>query len=41
MPDATLLHHCLKNKPLKINAFSGMDPAKGVFNITDTYMECG
>ena len=31
MPDATSLHHCLKNKRLKLNAFSGKDPAKGVF----------
>ena len=23
MPDATSLHHCLKNKQLKLNAFSG------------------
>ena len=30
MPDATSLHHCLKNKQLKLNAFSGKDPAKGV-----------
>ena len=36
MPDATSLHHCLKNKQLKLNAFSGKDPAKGVFNITHT-----
>ena len=33
MPDATSLHHCLKNKQLKLNAFSGKDPANGVFNI--------
>ena len=33
MPDAKSLHHCLKNKQLKQNAFSGKDPAKGVFNI--------
>ena len=26
MPDATSLHHCLKNKQLKLNAFSGKDP---------------
>ena len=32
-PDATSLHHCLKNKQLKLNAFSGKDPVKGVFNI--------
>ena len=32
MPDATPLHHCLKNKQLKLNAFSGKDPAKGLFN---------
>ena len=31
MPDATSLHHFLKNKQLKLNAFSGT--AKGVFNI--------
>ena len=30
MPDATSLHRCLKNKQLKLNAFSGKDPAKGV-----------
>ena len=36
MPDATSLHHCLKNKQLKRNAFSGKDPAKGVFNIMHT-----
>ena len=29
MPDATSLHHCLKNKQLKPNAFSGKGPAKG------------
>ena len=28
MPDATSLHHCLKNKQLKLKAFSGKDPAK-------------
>ena len=33
MPDDISLHHCLKNKQLKLNAFSGKDPAKGVFNI--------
>ena len=32
MPDATSLHHCLKNKQLKLNAFNGKDLAKGVFN---------
>ena len=32
MPDATSLYHCLKNKQLKLYAFSGKDPAKGVFN---------
>ena len=26
MPDATSLHHCLKNKQLKLNAFSGKGP---------------
>ena len=31
-PDATSLHHCVKNKQLKLNAFSGKDPAKGVFS---------
>ena len=31
MPDATSLHHYLNNKRLKLNAFSGKDPAKGVF----------
>ena len=36
MPDATSLQHCLKNKQLKLNAFSGKDPAKGVFNIMHT-----
>ena len=36
MPEATSLHHCLKNKQLKLNAFSGKDPAKGVFNIMHT-----
>ena len=30
MPDATSLHHCLKNKQLKLNAFSAKDQAKGV-----------
>ena len=29
-------HHCLNNKQLKLNAFSGKDPAKGVFNIMHT-----
>ena len=33
MPDLTSRHHCLKNKQLKLNAFSGKDSAKGVFNI--------
>ena len=32
MPNATSLYHCLKNKQLKLNAFNGKDPAKGVFN---------
>ena len=36
MPDAISLHHCLKNKQLKLNAFSGKDPAKGVLNIMHT-----
>ena len=41
MSDATSLHHCLKNKQLKLNAFSGKDPAKGVFHIMRTYEGCG
>ena len=36
MPDATSLHHCLKNKQLKLSAFSGKDPVKGVFSIVNT-----
>ena len=28
--------NCLKSKKLKLNAFSGKDPAKGVFNIMHT-----
>ena len=28
MPDATSLHHCLKNKQLKLNAFSSKDQQK-------------
>ena len=36
MPDATYLYHCLKNKQLKPNAFSGNDSAKGVFIIMHT-----
>ena len=36
MPGATSLHHCLKNEQLKLNAFSGKDPSKGVFNIMHT-----
>ena len=36
MSDATSLHHCLKNKQLKLNAFSGKDPAKGVVTIMHT-----
>ena len=36
MPDGTSLCHCLKNKQLKRNAFSGKDPAKEVFNIVHT-----
>ena len=36
MHDAISLHHCLKKKKLKLNAFSGKDPAKGVFNIMNT-----
>ena len=30
MSDATSLHHCLKKKELKLNAFSSKDPAQGV-----------
>ena len=30
------LNHFLRNKQLKLNAFSGKDPAKGVFNIMHT-----
>ena len=41
MPDATSLYHCLKNKQLKLYAFSGKDPAKGVFNIIHTQEGCG
>ena len=41
MPDATSLHHCLKNKQIKLNALSGNDPAKGVFNIMHTLEGCG
>ena len=37
MPDATSLHHCLNKKQLKLNAFSGKDPAKAAFNIKHTY----
>ena len=36
MPDATSLHHCLTNEQLKLNAFSGKVPAKGVLNIMHT-----
>ena len=35
MSDGTSLHHCLKNKQLKLNAFSG-NPEKGAFNIMHT-----
>ena len=42
MPDATSLHHYLKNKQLKLNAFCSKDPVKEVFNImhgvTNTYI---
>ena len=32
-PDATFLHHCLKNKQLKLIWFSGKDPSmEGVAN---------
>ena len=41
MPDATSLHHCLKNKQLKLNSFSSNDPAKGVFHTMDTKEEYG
>ena len=36
MTDTISLHHCLKNKQLKLNAFSGKDPVKRVFNIMHT-----
>ena len=38
MPDATSLNHCLKSKQLKLNAFSGSDPAKVVFNIMHMWL---
>ena len=41
MPDPTSLHHCLKNKQLKLNAFGGKDPAKGLFKIKHTKEGCG
>ena len=41
MPDAASLHHCFKSKQLILNAFSGKDPVKGVFNIMHTYEGCG
>ena len=34
MPDAIFLYHCLKNKQLKLNAFSGKDPG-GVWLILE------
>ena len=39
MPVSTSLHHCLKNNQLKLNGFSGKDPAKGVFSIMHSYLE--
>ena len=33
------LHRCLKNKQLKLNAFGGKDPTKGVFSIMHSYFE--
>ena len=39
--DVTSLHYCLKNKQLKLNAFSGKDPAKGVFSSMHRYEGCG
>ena len=36
-PDATSLHHCLKNKQLKLKSFSGMDPANR--SIMHSYFE--
>ena len=36
MPDATSLHHFLKNKQLKLSIFSGKDSAKDVFKIMQT-----
>ena len=41
MPDAKSIHHCLKNKQLKLYVFSVKDPAKGVFNIIHTKEGCG
>ena len=35
MPDATSLHHCFKNKQLKLYAFSGKDQ-EGVLIIMHT-----
>ena len=34
-----MVYHCPKNKQLILHAFSGKDPAKGVFNIIRTYEE--
>ena len=34
-PDTTPLHHCFKNKQLKLNAFSGKDPAKGLCTVEE------
>ena len=39
VPDATYLHHCLKNKQLKLNAFSVKDQAKGLLSIVHSYFE--
>ena len=33
MPDATSLHHCLKNKQLILNAYSSKDLVKGVLHL--------
>ena len=37
MPDATSLHHCLKNKQLKLNTFSGKDPEKEYADLGGVY----
>ena len=39
VPDAKSLHHCLKNKQLKLKRFQWKDPAKGAFSIMHSYFE--